>query len=125
MKAITRPTLAIFLLLIAFIATTTAQQRRQAPGKPQPKPAAAPTPAPTFDTLVPADTYILYGEVRGVGQFIRSSSLNDLLEPVLQLSGPPKEFRTIVKWLNAHSEEMMTSRLLVAAWANNNAKGFP
>src|SRR6185436_6097421 len=65
------------------------------------------------------------GEVRGVGQFIRSSSLNDLLEPVLQLSGPQKEFRTVVKWLNAHSEEMMTSRLLLATWANDGAKNLP
>src|SRR5262245_2256848 len=101
MKAITRPTMAIFLLLITFIVTTTAQQKRHAP--PTPLPNAAPTPAPTSDTLVPADSYILYGEVRGVGQFIRSSSLNDLLEPVMQLAGPPKEFRTVVKWLNAHS----------------------
>lgn len=123
MKAITRPTLVIFLLLISFIVTTTtAQQKRQVPAKPQPK--AAPTPAPTFDTLVP-DTYILYGEVRGVGQFIRSSALNDLLEPVMQLSGPPKEFRAVVKWLNAHSEEMMTSRLLLAMWPNDNSKGLP
>src|SRR4051794_7518712 len=100
MKAITRPTLVIFLLLITV--TTNAQQKRQTTPKPQPKAAA---PAPTFDTLVPAESYILYGEVRGVGQFIRSSALNDLLEPVLQLSGPPKEFRAILKWLNAHSEE--------------------
>jgi hypothetical protein len=125
MKAITRPAVVTLLLLLTLAVTTTAQQKRQAPAKPQPKPAATPAPAPTFDTLVPADTYILYGEVRGVGQFIRSSSLNDLLEPVLQLSGPPKEFRTIVKWLNAHSEEMMTSRLLLATWPNDNSKSFP
>src|SRR5690349_21530430 len=125
MKTITRPTLVVFLLLITLTATAIAQQKRQTTPKPQPKPAAAPTPAPTFDTLVPADSYILYGEVRGVGQFIRSSALNDLLEPVLQLSSPPKEFRAILKWLNAHSEEMMTSRLLVATWANDNAKNLP
>lgn len=125
MKAITRPTLAIFLLLITFIATATAQQKRQTTPKPQPKPAAAPTPAPTFETLVPADTYILYGEVRGVGQFIRSSALNDLLEPVLKMAGPPREFTALVKWLNAHSEETMTSRLLVAMWPSDNVKNLP
>ena len=119
-----RPTLAVLLLLIGLLATTNAQQKRQTPAKPQPKPVAAPTPAPTFDTLVP-DSYVLYGEVRGVGQFIRSSALNDLLEPVMQLAGPPKEFRAVVKWLNAHSEEMMTSRLLLALWPNDNSKGLP
>lgn len=117
-----RPTVAVLLLLISLIVTSNAQQKRQTTPRPQPKPAA---PAPTFDTLVPADSYILYGEVRGVGQFIRSSALNDLLEPVMQLSGPPKEFRAVVKWLNAHSEEMMTSRLLVATWANDNSKALP
>ena len=122
MKAITRPAVVILLLVITLTTTAIAQQKRQTTPKPQPKAAA---PAPTFDTLVPADSYILYGEVRGVGQFIRSSALNDLLEPVLTLAGPPKEFKTIVKWLNAHSEEMMTSRLLLATWPNDKSKGLP
>ena len=120
-----RPTAAILLLLIVLTATTTAQQKRQTTPKPQPKAAAPQTPAPTFDTLVPADTYIIYGEVRGAGQLIRSSALNDLLEPVLKLSGPPKEFRTLVRWLNAHAEEVLTSRLLLATWANKKNQGLP
>ena len=124
MKAITRPAVAILLLLITLTATT-AQQKRQTTPKPQPKAPVTPTPAPTFDTLVPADTYIIYGEVRGAGQLIRSSALNEILEPVLKLSSPPKEFRTVVKWLNAHAEEMMTSRLLLATWPNDKAKGRP
>jgi hypothetical protein len=118
MNVISRPTAAALLLLFStfLTATTTAQQRRQPPAKTQPKVAVAPTPAPTFDTLVPADSYTIYGEVRGVGQLIRSSAMTDLLEPIIKLSGPPKEFKTIVKWLNAHADEMMTSRLLVATW---------
>lgn len=119
-----RLTAAILLLLITLTATATAQQKRPTTPKPQPR-AAAQAPAPTFETLVPADTYLIYGEVRGAGQLIRSTALNDLLEPVLKLSGPPKEFRTIVRWLNAHAEEVMTSRLLVATWASNNAKDLP
>jgi len=118
-----RPAVVILLLLITLSATATAQQKRQTPAKPQPKP--APTPAPTFETLVPADSYILYGEVRGAGQLIRSSALNDLLEPVLKLAGPPKEFKTVVRWLNAHAEEVMTSRLLLATWPTNKAKDLP
>ena len=125
MKAITRPAVAFLLLLFTLTATTAAQQKRQTTPKPQPKPAAAPTPAPTFETLVPADSYIIYGEVRGVGQLIRSSALNDLLEPVLKLSGPPKEFKTFMRWLNAHAEEVMTSRMLLATWPNNKAKNLP
>jgi hypothetical protein len=121
-----RPTAAILLLLITLTATATAQQKRQTTPKPQPRAAAPQSPAPTFDTLIPAESYIIYGEVRGAGQLIRSSALNDLLEPVLKLSGPPKEFRTFVRWLNAHAEEVMTSRLLLATWANKKAaQGLP
>ncbi len=114
MKVITRPTVAALVLLTLLIATAVAQQKRPAPARPQPKPAAAPVPPPTFDNLVPAESYTIYGEVRGVGQLIQSSAINEALEPILKLAGPPKEFRTLVKWLKAHADELMTSRLLVA-----------
>src|ERR1044072_10050806 len=118
MNVIPRPTAAALLLIFsAFLtATSVAQQKRQTPAKTRPKAVVAPTPAPTFDTLVPADSYTLYGEVRGVGQLVRSSAMTDLLEPILKLAGPPKEFKSIMKWLNAHADELMTSRLLVATW---------
>src|ERR1051325_2024742 len=122
MNVIPRPTAAALLLIFsAFLtATSVAQQKRQTPAKTQPKAVVAPTPAPTFDTLVPADSNTLYGEVRGVGQLVRSSAMTDLIEPILKLAGPPKEFKTIVKWLNAHADEVMTSRLLVATWPRSN-----
>jgi hypothetical protein len=120
MNVITRTAASMLLLLLVLIAPVTAQQKRPTP-KPQPRA----TPAPTFETLIPADSYTIYGEARGVGQLIRSSALTDLLEPILKLSAPPKEFKTVVKWLNAHSEEVMTSRLLVAAWPTANAKQAP
>lgn len=109
---------AIFLLLLTILPITTlAQQKRQTPAKPQPK--ATPAPAPTFETLLPADSYKIYAEVRGAGQLVRSNALNELLEPVLKLAGPPKEFKSVVKWLNTHADEVMTSRLLVAVWPTN------
>ena len=120
MNVITRTAATIVLLLLALTAPVVAQQKRPTP-KPQPRA----TPAPTFETLVPADSYKIYGEVRGVGQVIRSNALTDLLEPVLKLSGPPKEFKTVVKWLNAHSEDVMTSRLLLATWPTGSAQQVP
>ena len=105
------------LLLIALAASAAAQQKRQTPVKPPAPPAATPAPTPpppTFDTLLAADTYKIYGEVRSVGQFIKSPSVNEILEPILTLAGPPKEFRTVVKWLNRHAEEVTSSRMLVA-----------
>jgi Protein of unknown function (DUF3352) len=116
---------AVVALLILITLTATAQQKRPTTPKPQPKAPVAQAPAPTFDTLVPAESYIIYGEVRGAGQLIRSSAINDLLEPVMKLANPPKEFRAIVRWLNTHSEEVMTSRLLVATWPSNRSKDLP
>jgi hypothetical protein len=78
---------------------------------------------PTFDTLLASDTYKIYVEARGVGQLIRSDSVNELLEPVLKLAAPPKELKTLIKWLNTHADEVMTSRMLIATWPT--AKNVP
>ena len=115
MNIITRPTVALLFLLITLTTTSPAQQKRQTPAKPQPKP-AAPAPAPTFETLIPAESYTFYGEIRNVGSLIQSNAVNEILEPVLQLASPSKEFKVFVKWLNTHAEEVMSSRLLVATW---------
>src|SRR5262249_44171024 len=70
----------------------------------------------SFDTVLAANSYNLYGEVRGVGQLIRSDGVKDLLDPILKISGPPKEFKSLVKWLNAHADALTTSHLFFAAW---------
>jgi hypothetical protein len=104
------------LLAIALAGSAVAQQKRQAPAKTQtpPAPAPAPTPPPTFDTLLAANSYKVYGEIRSVGQFIKSNSVTEILEPILGLAGPPEEFRTVIKWLNSHADEVMSSRMFVA-----------
>lgn len=124
MNVITRTAASMLLLLLVLAAPVIAQQKRSTP-KPQPRATPAPAPAPTFETLIPDDSYTFYGEVRGVGQMIQSSAINDLLEPVLKLSGPPKEFRNVVKWLKAHAEDVMTSRMLVATGSTIHAKQAP
>jgi len=105
----------LFVAIVILASPLTAQQRRNAAPK---KPAVAETPElpPTFDTLLSADSYKVYGEVRGVGGLIRSSAVNDLLDPVMKLGGPPKEFKILVKWLNAHADVLAGSRMLVAGW---------
>src|SRR5262249_27993545 len=65
------------------------------------------------------DSYVIYAEVRDAGQLIRSSTLNDLLEPFLKFAGPPREFKSVVKWINEHSEQVMSSRMFVAGWSIN------
>ena len=84
MKSITRPAAASLLLLIALTITAVSQTKRQAPPKTPPKPAAAQTPAPTFDTLVPAETIrIITGlDVGYDEQFVHSYEEED--EPARQ-----------------------------------------
>src|SRR5205085_10135519 len=121
MNATTRPTLMTLLLLSStfLVTSAVAQQKRPTPAKTEAKTTAAPTPTPTFETLIPADSYTIYGEVRGVGQLMQSNTLNEFLEPILKLAGPPKEFRSVMKWLTAHADEVMGSRLSIATWPRN------
>lgn len=115
MKYLKLPTLVVLLVISA--TPIFAQQKRRNPDKTPAKPAVAPAPAPpTFDTLLAADSFKVYAEVRGVGQLIRSSAVNDVLEPILKFSGPPKDFVAFVNWLKAHADELTTSRVLIAAW---------
>ena len=103
-------------LVLLLAATASAQQKQQTPPKAEkaaPAP-VAPTPAPTFDTLLAANSYRIYGEIRSVGQLVKSNSIQEIIEPILTLAGPPREFRNVVKWLNLHAEELMTSRMLIA-----------
>ena len=113
------------LVLIFMTGSATAAQQRRTPRTPRKAP-VAPTAQPStvsFDTLLAKETYKVYAEVRNVGQVIRSGSVNELLEPVMKLAAPPQELETLVKWLNVHAEELMTSRLMVATWST--APGVP
>ena len=108
----TKRLVASIVALVILASPLLAQQRHNAPKKPVP----APQPAPTFDSLLADDSYKVYCEIRGVGGLIRSSAVNDLLDPVMKLGGPPKEFKILVKWLNAHADVLAGSRMMVAGW---------
>jgi Protein of unknown function (DUF3352) len=105
------------ILILTIGSTSYAQQRRntRTPRRP-PAPANPQRIDATFDTLLAAGRYKVYAEIRNVGQVIKSSSVNELLEPVMKLAAPSKEFKTLVEWLNVHAEQVTTSRLMVSAW---------
>lgn len=72
-------------------------------------------PEATFDTLLAADTYAIYGELRAVGQYIKSDEVKEML-PALSMSGEaPKELSKIVDFLNAHADALGTARVMFAA----------
>ncbi len=111
----------VFLTIILIAAPLSAQRRR--PSTPKPRPPAQPTqPAPSFDTILAADSYRVYGEIRGVGQLLRSSGVNDILNPIVKLASPPKEFKTLVKWLDSQADALMSSRLMFAAMPSRPAQ---
>jgi hypothetical protein len=107
------------LAVIFSVSPLAAQQKRgTTPRKPVPVQTVA-QPAesiPTFDTLLADDSYKFYFEVRDVGQFIRSASVNDLLNPVSKIGALLKGFPTILKWLDAHADSLAGSRMFVAGW---------
>jgi len=47
---------------------------------------------------------------------LRSAGVNDVLEPVIKLAAPPKEFKTLISWADSQADALMTARLMVAAW---------
>src|SRR5688572_31908863 len=104
-------TLVLILALMFFVAPLTAQRRAAPPPPKKPVPAQPSEPVLTFDSLLTDDSYRIYAEVRSVGQLVRSSGLNDLLDPLIKIADPPKEFRTILNWLEAHAEALATSRM--------------
>jgi hypothetical protein len=95
--------------------------------RPAPKPApASPTPAPqkpaadqsssvTFDTLLSADAYGVYAEMRMVGRHAGSQEITQLLAPFsLEGSGTPEEFLALYEFVKSHADALMTSRLMFA-----------
>ncbi len=114
-QKICRTLIVLLLTATTFAAPLNAQQRRDAPPKKPPAPAVVEV-EPTFDSLLAADSFNVYAEIRGVGGLIRSSAVTDLVEPIIKLGGPPKEFQTMVKWLSSHSDGLAGSRMMIAAW---------
>jgi len=94
-----------------------AQKANPLPPGPKEAPASHSNAAtPTFENLLAADDYKVYGEFKNIGQLIRSPNVNEILEPIIKLANPPKEFKALVKFANTHAELLASSRLFFAAW---------
>jgi hypothetical protein len=105
-KRLTRASLLLLFLSIA-LATAVAQQRRPPTAKVPQKGALPTQPAPTFETVLASDNYKIYGEIRGVGQLIRSSSVN-VARPNHEACWSTKRIQDTRVWLNRNAERVMT-----------------
>jgi hypothetical protein len=105
------------LLVCGLLAAPVCAQRPATPAKPPaPREAALRAPEPTFDNLLAADSYKLYGEVRNVGQLMSTGGVGEIVDPIIKLADPPQEFKSIIKFLKTNAEALATARLLFATW---------
>jgi hypothetical protein len=109
---------AVSLLLSSLVSA----QLPAKPPAPTPRPPAAAAaanekaPAATFDTLLSADAYGVYAEMRMVGRQASSQEMTELLTPLTMggVGGPPDELMNLYEFLKAHAEPLMTARLMFA-----------
>lgn len=107
-----RGLVAITLVLLLSAAPLLAQRPAATPRQ-----SAPPAPEVTFDTLLAADRYKLYGEVRNVGQLLSSGGAGEIVEPIIKLADPGPQFKSIINFLKKNSEALGSSRLMFATWA--------
>src|SRR5438094_9637219 len=105
-----------FTAILCCAAPVWAQQTDPPVIKPAPR-EAAPVANPTFDTLLGADTYKLYGEIRNVGQLLSNGGAGEIVDPIVKLADPGPQFKAIISFLKKNSEALGSSRLMFASWA--------
>jgi len=103
------------VLLIAILAGPAAAQQ-QAPPKPPPAQTATVNQAPAFDELLATDAYKMYGEIRNVGQLMSNGGAAEIVDPIVKLSDPGPQFKSIISFLKKNSEALAQSRLMFASW---------
>src|SRR6266540_1412994 len=82
--------ISLFIAVVLFATPLCAQQPTTAPAKPSTRQAAPRSAEPTFDTLLAADSYKLYGEIRNVGQLMSTGGAGEIVDPIIKLADPPK-----------------------------------
>ena len=112
-------------LLVVSLLLSPVSAQRPAPPKPAPvttttaptqQPATATaerSPAATIDTLLSADAYGVYAEMRAVGRHANSQEIAQLLAP-LGFAGAPGELTELYEFVKTHADSLMTSRLMFA-----------
>src|SRR3954454_18234042 len=69
----------------------------------------------TFDTLLPASSYIVYVEARDIGQHAHAGNFNEIIEPLAPIADQlPKAINSMVQFVAANADTLTRSRLLIA-----------
>ena len=105
---------SLSLVLTIFAGPLRAQQ--QTAPIPPAQPQSAPKVEPTFDTLLSADSYKMYFEVRNVGTFLTTGGAGEIVDPVIKLADPGPQLKSLVKFLRDNAEPLASSRMMFATW---------
>jgi hypothetical protein len=114
---------ASLVVAVSLLLSSLASAQRPARNPPAPIPhtpvnataAREKTPAATFDTLLSADAYAVYAEMRMVGRQVNSQEVAQLVSPLtLGSTGKPDELVNLYEFVKAHAEPLTTARLLFA-----------
>ena len=114
--ALTIQCISLLLATVLLAAPVCAQLPATPARTPTSREAAPRAPEPTFDNLLAADTYKMYGEVRNIGQLMSTGGVGEIVDPIIKLADPPQEFKSIIKFLKTNAEALATARLLFATW---------
>src|SRR5207245_8309593 len=95
---------SILVVLVVTAGLFAAPLRAQQPASQNTSSTAA---DPTFDTLLSADSYKLYAEVRNVGQLLTTGGAGEIVEPIIKLASlpiiklasPGPEFNSLLNFL--------------------------
>lgn len=114
-----RRTLAPLLTTIALsLSLVFAQQPKPAPKPAAPKPTTDQNVSDiTLDTLFAADSYAVYGEMRGVGQYVSSEEFKQMLGPLRLPGTVPPELNQLIDFITAHAEILSDARIAFGAMA--------
>src|SRR5918912_1473766 len=111
---------SLLLVTLLLITPAIAQQKQPAASTPTPSASVAQAkpsgtdPEVTFDTLLAARSYKVYGEVRMIGQLVRSNAVTEFLDTARLLGRLPKEMMGTIEFVNANAEALAASRLMFA-----------
>lgn len=106
---------AVLSLVITFSILSATVVAQEPPSATPPQRGVLTKADPTFDTLLSADSYKVYVEVRNVGQLLTTGGAGEIVEPILKLASPGPEFQSLLKFLKDNSEQLATSRLMFAS----------
>jgi hypothetical protein len=106
---------AVSLLLVPLRAQRPAPQPTPAAPAASQTPAAEQSSPVTFDTLLSADAYGIYAEMRMVGQHAGSQEIEQLLAPFgFEGGSAPNELMVLYEFVKSHSDMLMSARLMFA-----------